>query len=422
MNALKQGYNDLYTWCQNNGERGQRLLDEYMEQKNFDELGKIMSEFTSQSHTKLWWKCAECGHEWQAAPHARVGVNSNCPACCKGSNIIVKGKNDLETWCHQEEDIAWGELILKEWDYEANAAEGNYINTVSYGSHKKLHWICSNEKCGKKFITCLKDRTISRSGCPHCSGSGTSYPEQFIFYSLNQIYETIENRSKQFKSKKKPQGIEYDIWIPEVNMAIEYSGDYYHGEIQETEEEKQRKLQNDKEKREKALSEGLKFIEIIETDDESKQSERENQYIILSKNANPKGLKNILRIIFPEESKHIDFIEADRQAIAHSRGKVEEDKQLQNIQPDLCKEWDYEKNELGPEYYTQGSHARISWRCLKCHESFDLIIKDRVMKKSGCPHCAYNVFEGKVNKKAEQSLASRDYKRCMKNLTIIDFI
>ena len=29
--------------------------------------------------------------------------------------------------------------------------------------------------------------------------------------------------------------------------------------------------------------------------------------------------------------------------------------------PELCKEWDYEKNEKGPENYTHGSHAKVFW-------------------------------------------------------------
>lgn len=423
MAALRQGDNDLYTWCKNNGERGQRLLDEYMKEKNFDEFGKIISEFARGSHTKVWWKCSKCGFEWKADPHNRIGKNSNCIACNGGINTVIKGINDLETWCKKEENIAWGELLLKEWDYEANADEGNYIDTVSYGSNKKVHWICSNEKCNEKFEMKLVSRTLVGCRCNKCNSQGTSYPEQFIYWSLKQIYKTTENRSKQFKTKEKPLGYEYDIWIPEINTAIEYSGEVWHlieGKL--TPEQIETKKRLDEEKREKAISEGIKYIEIIEAMDNNKKPECENQYIIQNKNVSMKELKNLIRIIFKKESKHIDFIEAERQAIAHSRGKVEEEKQLQNTQPDLCKEWDYEKNKLTPEYYTQGSPARIHWICLKCKKEFDVKIIDRVHSKSGCINCGYNVFENKVKKNATRLSNYRAYKRQMQTLSIIDMI
>lgn len=421
--CVRQGYNDLLTWCLNNGERGQRLINEYMEQKNFDELGKIMSEFAHASHIKLWWKCSKCNHEWQADPLHRVINNRNCPACCSSMNTVIKGKNDLETWCKKEENQVWGELLLKEWDYEANKANNNFIDTVSYSSHEKIHWICSNEKCKEKFEMMLESRTYYKYRCPKCNKNSTSYPEQFIYHALKQIYKTAENRKKEYKSKEKPQGHEYDIWIPEINTAIEYSGDIWHlVERKLTKEQIEKRIKNDKEKREKAISEGINFIEIIETRDESKKPERENQYIILRKNVNLKGLKTLIGMIFSEESKHIDFIEADRQAIAHSRGKVEEDKQLQNTQPELCKEWDYEKNELGPEYYSQGSVAQINWKCLKCRKNFKATINDRVNHKTGCSNCGYSIFEDKIKKDAKKLGNYLEYKRQMQTLSIIDMI
>ena len=40
------------------------------------------------SHTKVWWKCAECGHEWQAEIRQRVKGYGKCPNCNKNKNQL----------------------------------------------------------------------------------------------------------------------------------------------------------------------------------------------------------------------------------------------------------------------------------------------------------------------------------------------
>ena len=61
---------DLLAWCEQNGERGQQLIEEWNEDKNFNEYGQpvIMQDFCCFSDKKAWWKCRGCGHEWQADP------------------------------------------------------------------------------------------------------------------------------------------------------------------------------------------------------------------------------------------------------------------------------------------------------------------------------------------------------------------
>jgi hypothetical protein len=57
---------------------------------------------------------------------------------------------------------------------------------------------------------------------------------------------------------------------------------------------------------------------------------------------------------------------------------------------DLCKEWDYEKNEKGPENYTYGSGVKVHWVCplnpCGCHK-YEASIKSRTSMMSGCKFC-----------------------------------
>lgn len=79
--------------------------------------------------------------------------------------------------------------------------------------------------------------------------AGTSYPEQFFVRSLQQIYQ-VEHR------RKEPEiGLEFDIGIEELNLRIEYSGDYWHIG----------KEKNDSIRRIYCKNKTINYIEIIES-------------------------------------------------------------------------------------------------------------------------------------------------------------
>ena len=67
---------------------------------------------------------------------------------------------------------------------------------------------------------------------------------------------------------------------------------------------------------------------------------------------------------------------------------------LQTLNPNLAKEWNYEKNDgLTPANVTSGSNKKVWWRCSKGHE-WQASIKNR-NKGIGCPYCAgQKVLEG----------------------------
>jgi len=60
--------------------------------------------------------------------------------------------------------------------------------------------------------------------------------------------------------------------------------------------------------------------------------------------------------------------------------------------PDICKEWDYENNDLPPENYSRGSRKSVWWKCLSnnhncnCHK-WESRICDRTFGKTQCPFC-----------------------------------
>ncbi len=70
--------NNIYLWCMENGERGQRLLSEYSSK---NELSP--EEIAPASNNKVYWECSTCGNSWATSLSNRVYAGTDCPYCAK---------------------------------------------------------------------------------------------------------------------------------------------------------------------------------------------------------------------------------------------------------------------------------------------------------------------------------------------------
>lgn len=84
MSKVQQGVNDLYTWCLNNGEFGQRLINEWTGLDEND-IKVDMDSVSSGSHKRVKWRCNN-GHEWIVDIHNRTNNKTKC-AYCFGSVV-----------------------------------------------------------------------------------------------------------------------------------------------------------------------------------------------------------------------------------------------------------------------------------------------------------------------------------------------
>ena len=131
----------------------QTVNPELAKEWNYEKNGELTPEnVVVGSVKKVWWKCKE-GHEWQASLNARS--RTGCPYCV--NRRIVKGYNDLATT---------NSLLLEEWDFEKNNAEGISPYSISSGSGKKVYWLC---KKGHSYLQAICNRS-KRVGCPYCAG------------------------------------------------------------------------------------------------------------------------------------------------------------------------------------------------------------------------------------------------------------
>lgn len=66
---------------------------------------------------------------------------------------------------------------------------------------------------------------------------------------------------------------------------------------------------------------------------------------------------------------------------------VDETNSFLAIHPELCEEWDYELNGLGPENYRYGSKKKVYWMCKKCGFKYKSSICGR-HRGNGCRRCS----------------------------------
>jgi len=131
------------------------LCKEWDYEKN-KEIGLDINKITHSSGKRARWNCLKCGLSYEAIVFNRTR-GSSCPYC--------SGRRATKTSCLK---TTYPKLIKREWNFEKNNELGLTPENVSYGSSKKVYWICL--KCKSSYKNCVSQRTIQKQGCPYCGG------------------------------------------------------------------------------------------------------------------------------------------------------------------------------------------------------------------------------------------------------------
>lgn len=326
------------------------LVKEWDYEKNFP---LTPNDVTCNSNKKVWWKCSK-GHEWEARIRNR-NVGSNC-IFCSGQKAIT-GENDLKTTNPE---------LLEEWDYEKN---GNLLpENFKAKSNISVWWKCA---LGHSWKTTINHRT-NGTGCPHCYNEyGTSFPEQAIVYYLSKI-TTVKNREKI-------DGQEIDIYLPNYKIGFEYDGSYYHNELSRKKENKKDEI---------ITKNNIKLYRIKESNCNS--LDKNNNIIYCKIDKDYLYIEEILKYIekiLNIKINDIDIID-DKLKIYKQYIKSIKENNFTIKNPELLKEWDYEKNEgLNPENFTSGSNKKFWWKCKNCGSSYMASITHKI-SGTNCPYCS----------------------------------
>jgi hypothetical protein len=229
--------------------------------------GKLKpEEILASSHSKVWWKCCLCGHEWQCRIDARHAKHSHCINC---RSVLIKNERLLDDWnyeknkvftpkeiTHGSSTIVWWKCkkckhewkasikrrssgrfkcfkchslgiiapeLIKDWHPTKNG-KLTYFD-VSYGSGKTVWWKC--KKCKHEWKFMISNRVLG-CGCPICTRIvlkdgfvADSNTEAFFYLKLKHTHKDLIFHGKYGKEMGKSS---FDFYIPSENKYIEITG------------------------------------------------------------------------------------------------------------------------------------------------------------------------------------------------------
>jgi DNA-directed RNA polymerase subunit RPC12/RpoP len=190
------------------------------------------------SSKKVWWKCPKRDdHEWEASIGNRNSLNNGC-AICSG-HIIVKS-NSLQTL---------NPKLAAKWHPSLNGD----LTPLDVGTkfNKEVWWKCSKGD-DHEWKTRPTNRIYGGTGCPFCDLTPQSKQELIITFELKKIFNNIDPKGLKTKLKGRLRAI--DIFIPNLNLCIEFDGSYWHKDKKDV----------DKIKSEMLFEEGFKLIRVRE--------------------------------------------------------------------------------------------------------------------------------------------------------------
>ncbi len=414
-----------------------KLMKEWNWDKNKDlDPNKI----TYGSHKKVWWNCPK-KHSYEMAVNSRTS-GSGCYYC--SGNRLLKGFNDFETWCH-ENDM---ECLLNEWHPTLNG--DIKPSDIMKKTGTPYYWICSKNKehvwtasphnrskgtgcphCSKHLVIkryrdlqsefpelanewhptlngkvkpskvsaksgkayywqCLKNKEhvwtasphsrTKGNGCPHCSKDLKTSFPEQAIYFY--VSKFFKDTYNGFQFIKDKQKYEIDIFIPSLKIGIEYDGYYYHNS---------EKSKNKDERKNKFLADNGIFLIRIRESGLIKINMDYCKIIEYKRDPQCLNLNEVIKKIL-KELKICTFdidIERDRNSILE-KFKCELSKgNLKEKFPEVASEWHPLKNgALMPEMFRPYSSQKVWWLCSNCNYEWKIQISKRTFNDYGCPACS----------------------------------
>ena len=334
------------------------LVDEWVYEEN-EKLKLTPDTISCNSNIKIYWRCRQCSNIYMASVINRTKLNSGCPYC--SGQKVKKRFNDFASLRPD---------LLTEWDYELNEIEQIFPDEYTIGTKKMVNWICP---MGHKYKRSIYDR--NRGGnCAICGKrSQTSLPEQAIYYYIKRYFKDAENR---YKLNNK---MEIDVYIPSLNVGIEYDGIYYHSSS--------RKIAADEKKDRYFSSHGIVIYRIKEVDENSDCSDNEH-IIYVKENAANRHLNEAIIILLDSLGIENADVNLSRD-IMHIYSLYLNTQKENSVyeKSEYLSEWDEQKNKgLDPRAISNNSNIKVWWRCSLGH-SYQSSPKNR-NSKQGCPYCA----------------------------------
>lgn len=202
--------------------------------------------------TKMTVTCPVHG-DFEATPNSHVSAGKGCPTCGAAKRGYRK---DVAGSARRTADTKLAEHGAR-FEEDARKVHGDaydYSETVYLGRQSKVAIRCPKHGL---FEQQAQHHLKRAQGCPECShhrSKGEAQMLQFV-----SIFAEAETRNRKIVAPK-----ELDIYVPAVNLAIEYCGEYWHAASSVEDEPFFRKRHAEKHKACEAV--GVRLLTVYESE------------------------------------------------------------------------------------------------------------------------------------------------------------
>jgi hypothetical protein len=315
---------------------------------------EILGEY-ERATERVTVKCLKCSNVWAPKAYSLLS-GKGCPICAaKRGAVNNKGLTGLKS--------------IEQFVSELKAVDkfievvGAYVNTHT---DIKLHCLrCGHDWFAKPYSL------LQGHGCPRCAKSGTSFMEQFILLSFREVLgkDAVLSRDKSLI------GMELDIYIPELNFAIEPGNWLLH----------QKSLKRDELKRQKCLEKDVCLITVYDKFPKGQTVPFDKNIYTFECDLNRSErsiIKNLVLELFSRaeiEVEHfpLDWKKIEKESYEHSKSLTHEIfvKRLAFINQDI--------EVIG---FYQNANKRLRVKCKVCGYEWDGVPAS-LLSGDGCRKC-----------------------------------
>ena len=186
------------------------------------------ADVTTGANRRVWWKCDKGpDHEWRALISSRTPPQGQgCPACSIPAKLLSI-TNSLATLFPE---------VASQWHPTKN---GDLTpENVIAGNKKKAWWKCNivEEHEWEASIQSRQNR-----GCPYCTLTPRSAQEIQLAFELSSV---IDFDVEKHKIRAGGRLRDVDICLEDLNLVIEFDGNYWHRDKVEKDIAKTQMLEN----------------------------------------------------------------------------------------------------------------------------------------------------------------------------------
>lgn len=359
--------------------------DEFVEKiKKISPNISIIGVYT-KSTDRIKVKCNVCGKEWEPQAYS-LTQGKGCPHCS-----AIKGSQTNQ-----------GKTGLKSTDFFINQMQSidSSIKFISKYVNTHTDIKCECLKCGK--IWYAKPYSLLQGhGCPKCAKSGTSFMEQFILNSFRRAIgnEKVISRDKRFI------GMELDVLIPSLNVAIEPGNWNLH----------KNNLIRDKEKRERCLNKGITLYTVYDMYPKGLKPPFENNCYIYNCDLNKADHKILVNLVYSlfdllniqKEFTKEEILSIEKESYDSAKAMTNEEfvARMKYVNPNI---------EIIEKYYN--SNRRLKVKCKLCGYEWNAL-PSSLLFGDGCKKCG--VIKAHENMKKSQKDFIAELEKINPNVEII---